>query len=287
MGSSLMEGKVVMITGATSGIGRVTAKTLAGMGADMVVLGRDAQKGKRLMAEISDTTGGKDAEYILCDLASLENVRKAATEFLSRFDRLDVLIANAGGINGKRMTTKDGFEYTFGVNHLAHFLLTNLLLESLKASAPARVVVTSSSAHALGHIEFDDLMSERRYRALKAYSQSKLANALFTFELSRRLQGTGVSANCFHPGVTRSNFVRNMGGVASVMAPIVGAFMQSSEKGARTQIYLASSLEVEGLTGKYFVRSRLEPSSKESNDIESAKRLWETSEELTRPWLEG
>lgn len=283
--SGAMDGKVVLITGATSGIGKVTAKTMAGMGAEVVILGRDEGKGQQLLAEISNATARRDAEFILCDMASLANVGKAASEFRSRYDRLDVLLDNAGGINGQRKVTTEGFEYTFGVNHLAHFVLTNLLLDELKASAPSRVVVTSSSAHAMGHMDFHDLMAERKYGAMKVYSQSKLANTLFTFELARRLQGTEVMANCFHPGAIRSNFVRGMGGAASVMAPVVGIFMHSPEEGAETQIYLASSPEAEGITGRYFVKKREKRPSDESLDVDIAKRLWEVSEELTKKWL--
>jgi NAD(P)-dependent dehydrogenase (short-subunit alcohol dehydrogenase family) len=281
-----MQDKVVMITGATSGIGRVTAKALASMGARVVILGRDMRKGDELLNEIHSSMDEKTAEFILCDMASLDNVRRAALEFHSRFDRLDVLIDNAGGINGKRKVTAEGFEYTFGVNHLAHFLLTNLLLDKLKASAPSRVVVTSSSAHAFGHIDFEDLMAERRYRFMKVYGQSKLANVLFTFELARRLDGTGVTVNCFHPGAVRSNFVKGMGGAASVMAPVVGIFEHSSEKGAETQIHLASSPEVEGVTGKYFFKKKEKRPSDESLDVDVAKRLWEVSGELTKRWLD-
>jgi len=280
-----MDGKVVLITGATSGIGKVTAKTIAGMGAKVVILGRDEGKGQQLLDEVSNTTARRDVEFILCDMASLDNVRKAALEFRSRYDRLDVLLDNAGGINGKRKVTAEGFEYTLGVNHLAHFVLTNLLLDKLKASAPSRIVVTSSSAHAMGHMDFDDLMAERKYRYLKVYGQSKLANVLFTFELARRLQSTGVTANCFHPGAIRSNFVNGMGGAASVMAPVVGVFMHSPKKGAETQIYLASSPEVEGVTGKYFFKRMVKQSSAESTDEDVAKRLWKVSEELTKRWL--
>jgi retinol dehydrogenase 14 len=281
-----MHGKVVLITGATSGIGRVTAKALAGMGARVVILGRDARKGDELLNEIHDYVGETTAEFVLCDMASLDNVREAALDFRSRFDRLDVLIDNAGGINGKRKVTADGFEYTFGVNHLAHFVLTNLLLDLLRASAPSRVVVTSSSAQAFGHIDFDDLMAERRYRSLKVYGQSKLANALFTFELARRLDGTGVTANCFHPGAVRSNFIKGMGGAARAMAPVVGIFERSPEKGAETQIYLASSPEVEGVTGKYFFMKKEKHPSEESMDLDVARRLWEVSGELTKRWLD-
>ncbi len=280
-----MDGKVVLITGATSGIGKVTAKALAGMGATLVILGRDKEKGEMLLDEIKNDSGNTTTEYMVCDLASLDNVRRNALDFNARYDRLDVLIDNAGGINGRRKLTRDGFEYTFGVNHLAHFVLTNLLLEKLRSSAPSRVVVTSSLAHATGHIDFDNLMAEGRYRFLKVYSSSKLANAIFTFELARKLEGTGVTANCFHPGATNSNFVSGIGIVGRVMRPIVGIFEISPQRGAETQIFLASSPEVEGVTGKYFYKKKVKRSSEESLDLDVAKRLWQVSEELTRPWL--
>jgi retinol dehydrogenase-14 len=280
-----MEGKVVLITGATSGIGKVTAIALAGMGASMVIMGRNAKKGEQLLDEMREITGNEDSDYILCNLASLNDVKKSALDFRLRYDRLNVLIDNAGGINGKRKITADGFEYTFGVNHLAHFVLTNLLLDKLKASAPSRIVVTSSYAHALGHIDFEDLMAERTYRFFKVYNQSKLANTLFTFELARKLEGSGVTANCFHPGAVRSNFYKGIGKIGGVMAPLVGTFMRSPEKGAESQIYLASSPEVDGITGKYFHDKKIVRSSDESLDADLAKKFWEVSEELTKPWL--
>jgi NAD(P)-dependent dehydrogenase (short-subunit alcohol dehydrogenase family) len=285
MSSFEMEGKVVLITGATSGIGRVTAKALADKGAKVVIFGRNNEKGKSLLAEIVEDTGNKESEFIHCDLASMDEVKKAAVEFRSRRGRLDVLIDNAGGINGRRKETQDGFEYTFGVNHLAHFLLTNLLLAELKASAPSRVVVTSSSVHKIGHIDFGDLMAERSYGFMRAYSQSKLANALFTFELSRRLEGTEVTSNCYHPGMIRTNFIKGLGALGVIASPFVGLFEHSPAKGAATQIYLASSSEVEGITGEYFFQKKVERSSDESLDLQVAKKLWEVSEELTRPWI--
>jgi len=281
----MLKGKVVLITGATSGIGKVTAITLVGMGATVVVLGRNPEKGKELLREIEKRTGSKGTDFITSDLASLDSVRSAASAFNSRYDRLDVLLDNAGGINGKRMMTKDGFEYTFGVNHLAHFVLTNLLLDKLRSSAPSRVVVTSSAAQMNGHIDFDDLMEEKRYRSFKAYSQSKLANALFAFELARRLDGTRVTSNCFHPGVVRSNFGKGLGGAGGAIYPLIGVFMVSPEKGSETQVYLASSPEVEGVTGKYFAKKEVRRSSRDSNDLVVARHLWEVSEELTRKWL--
>jgi NAD(P)-dependent dehydrogenase (short-subunit alcohol dehydrogenase family) len=285
MQSEVMKGKVVLITGATSGIGKVSAITLAGMGATVVVIGRNLEKGKELLKEIERRTDSKETDFIMGDLASLDDVRSAAMNFNSRYDRLDALLDNAGGINGKRMVTEEGFEYTFGVNHIAHFVLTQLVLDRLKSSAPSRVVVTSSAAHLNGHIDFDDLMAEKKYRSFKAYSQSKLANVLFTFELSRRLKGIGVTANCFHPGTVRTNFGKGLGGIGGAIFPLIGVFMIPPEKGSETQVYLASSPDVEGVTGKYFSKKAVKDSSRKSRDEEVAKRLWDVSEELTKKWL--
>jgi NAD(P)-dependent dehydrogenase (short-subunit alcohol dehydrogenase family) len=285
MQSETMKGKVVLVTGATSGIGKVSAITLAGMGATVVVLGRNMGKGEELIREIEQRTGSKRVDFIVSDLASLDSVRSAALAFNSRYDRLDVLLDNAGGINGKRMVTKDGFEYTFGVNHLAHFVLTHHVLGKLEASAPSRVVVTSSAAYLNGHIDFEDLMGERKYRSFKSYGQSKLANVLFIFELARRLDGTKVTANCFHPGVVRTNFGKGLKGVGGAIYPLLGIFMISAEKGSETQIYLASSPQVEGMTGKYFAKKKAKGTTSDSKDEALASRLWEVSEELTRKWL--
>lgn len=280
-----MRGKVVMITGATSGIGKVAALELADMGATVVIIGRDQEKGKRVMEEIALATGNQTLDFIKCDLASLDEVKKAACEFRSRYQRLDVLIDNAGGVNGKRKVTTDGYEYTFGVNHLAHFLLTNLLLDLLKASAPSRLVVVSSAAHRNGHIDFEDLMSKKRYGSFRAYSQSKLANILFAFELARRYKGTGVTVNALHPGVVRTNFSKGLGRGGDALYGILSILTISAKKGAQTSIYLASSPEVANVTGTYFAKRRVKESSPESKDEAVAKRLWEASEQLTKRWL--
>ena len=280
-----MRGKVVLITGATSGIGKATALELADMGATVVIIGRDQEKGKRVMEEIASATGNQALDFIKCDLASLDEVKKASSEFRSRYQRLDVLIDNAGGVNGQRKVTIDGYEYTFGVNHLAHFLLTDLLLDLLKASAPSRVVVVSSAAHGNGHIDFEDLMSEERYGTFRAYSQSKLANVVFAFELARRLKGTGVTVNALHPGLARTNFSKGLGRGGIALYSILSILIISAKKGAQTSIYLASSPEVANVTGKYFVKRRVKESSPESKDEVVAKRLWEVSEQLTKRWL--
>ena len=275
-----MKGKIVVITGATSGIGRQTAIGLAGMGAKVVMLVRNEEKGAELVKEIKERTANGESECIKCDLASLDSVRRAAQEFKSRHQRLDVLINNAGLVLGKRQVTVDGFEQTFQVNHLSHFLLTNLLLDVLKKSAPSRIVIVGSEAHERAHLDLDDLMLEKGYSAFKAYGRSKLANLLFCFELARRLEGTGVTANCLHPGVVRTSFGRGLGGMSGLY-PLAYPFMISARRGALTSIYLASAPEVANISGKYFSRKRVKRSSKESLDKEMALRLWEKSAKLT------
>jgi NAD(P)-dependent dehydrogenase (short-subunit alcohol dehydrogenase family) len=276
-----MEGKVVLITGATSGIGRETAYGLASMGASVVIFARNGEKAALVMDEIKERARNEDMNFINCDLASLDSVRKAVGDFKSRYQRLDVLIDNAGLISGKRKVTVDGFEYTFQVNHLSHFLLTNMLLDVLKKSAPSRVVIVGSSAHVGAHLDFNNLMLEKDYSAFKAYGRSKLANLLFCFELARRLEGTEVTANCLHPGVVRTHFGHDLSGVAKVFFPILSPFMISARKGASTLVYLASSPEVVKISGKYFSKKIVRSSSEESMDLEIAKRLWEVSATLT------
>ncbi len=251
-----MAQKIVLITGGTSGIGKETALGLARMDATIVIVGRNREKTERVVDDIRTATGNEKIQHYICDLASLEEVRKLAADFLSEHARLDVLFDNAGGINSKRLLSKEGYEMTFAVNHLAHFLLTDLLLDVLKKSAPSRVVVTSSAAANLGHIHFDDLMLGRNYTGFRAYSQSKLANQLFTFELARRLQKTGVTANCLHPGNVRTGFAMNNKGAFKVAWRLLSPFMISAMKGAETPIYLASSPEVQNVSGKYFAKKR-------------------------------
>jgi retinol dehydrogenase 14 len=275
-----MAGKVVLITGATSGIGRETSIGLAKLGAQVVMLVRNEEKGAAMVREIKKRTGNDQSSIILCDLASFSSVRRAAQEFRSKNQRLDVLIDNAGLIIGKRRVTVDGLEQTFQVNHLSHFLLTNLLLDVLKESAPSRIVVVSSKAHEGAHLDFDDLMVNKDYSAFKAYGRSKLANILFCFELARRLEGSGVTANCLHPGVIRTHFGRGLGGMAEIY-PILYPFMKSPRTGAITSIYLASSPEVSNTSGKYFSGKKVQESSKESMDKDMARRLWDESEKLT------
>ncbi len=277
-----MKEKTVIVTGANSGIGFETYVGLAGKGAEIIMMCRNEQKGLEAMGTIKKRSGNENIKLIIVDFSSLESVRTAANEILAKYRELHVLVNNAGGVVGKRTLTKDGFETTFGVNHLAPFLLTNMLLPLLKSSAPSRVVTVSSMAHLSGHINFDDLQSEKRYSMMGAYGMSKLANVLFTSELAKRLQGTQVTSNCLHPGVVATNFGSGGGALISFFYRAFAFAMVSPEKGARTSIYLASSPEVEGVTGKYFVNCKEAKPSKESMNQEIAKRLWDISIQLVK-----
>lgn len=277
-----MRGKVCLITGATSGIGQATAHALAQQGATVLLVARDPARGEATRAAIQAASGNDAVAVLLADLSSQASIRSLAAEVVARYPRLDVLVNNAGGLNGARTLTVDGLELTFAVNHLAYFLLTNLLLDTLKASAPSRIVNVTSEAQSNGRIHFDDLQGERGYSSMRAYSQSKLANILFTYELARRLAGTGVTANCVHPGVVRTGYGAT--GPAWMRGVIVAArpFMRTPEKGAETVVYLASAPEVEGVTGKYFADKRERRSSAVSYDPAVAARLWQVSEQLTK-----
>jgi len=276
-----MQGKFCLVTGSTSGIGRVTALALAKMGATVVLACRDKSKGEATRDEIKAQNPNAPVDILLADLSSQQSVRQLARDFTDRYSRLDVLLNNAGGIFLRRSTTIDGLEQTFAVNYLAPFLLTNLLLDTLKASAPARIVTVASGAHQGATINFNDLQAKKRYSAMGAYGQSKLATILFTHELAKRLQGTNVTANCLHPGTVATNFGNGNGPVLSFLVKLVMRTGISPEKGAETSIYLASSPEVEGVTGKYFSNCKEVHSSKESYDDAAAQQLWEISVELT------
>jgi NAD(P)-dependent dehydrogenase (short-subunit alcohol dehydrogenase family) len=277
-----MAGRTCLVTGATSGIGKATAAGLARLGADLVLVARDRARAEATVAEIKAATGNPRIELLVADLASQASIRQAVQEYRRGHDRLHVLVNNAGGFWATRHSTVDGLEWTFAVNHLAYFLLTNLLLELLVASAPARIVNVTSSAQAIGDIHLDDLQFQRRYRGQAAYNQSKLANVLFTYELARRLEGSGVTVNCGVPGVTRTNFGRDdSGAVMRLLTPLGRPFMRSPEQGADTVVWLASSPEVEGVTGGYYASGRARRSSRRSYDTELAGRLWRVSEELT------
>jgi NAD(P)-dependent dehydrogenase (short-subunit alcohol dehydrogenase family) len=280
-----MAGKVVVITGGNTGIGKEAAVGLASLGARVIITSRNEERGRSARQEIAERSGNDSVDVMPLDLASFRSIRSFAADALDRFDHLDVLVNNAGLILHRRAETQEGFEETFGVNHLGHFLLTDLLLERLRASAPARVVVVSSDAHkgARQGLDFDDLQAEHKYRWAKAYSKSKLANIYFARELARRLDGTGVTVNALHPGFVRSEFGRggDLGGIYGWgIKYLASPFAISPEKGARTTIYLASSPDVEGVSGGYFYKSKPSKPSAVAQDDDAASRLWDASEKL-------
>jgi NAD(P)-dependent dehydrogenase (short-subunit alcohol dehydrogenase family) len=275
-----MTGRVCVVTGATRGIGRATADGLARQGASVVLVVRRSEDGLKVSREIS-AAGGPMPAVVSADLSSQASIRQAAEELKQRYPRLHVLINNAGIITRQRELTVDGIEKQFAVNHLAYFLLTNLLLDRLLAGAPSRIINVSSGAHAGATLDFDDLQGERGYNATRTYSQSKLANILFTYELSRRLQGTGVTVNCLHPGVIGTKLLADYMGVPVGGGALARTFGATPEQGAETIIFLATSAEVEGVSGKYFERRRPRRSSPESYDEAAARRLWQLSEQLT------
>lgn len=262
---------ICLVTGATAGLGRAAARALGGRGATVVLVARSPERGEAVRAEI-EQAGGR-AEVLLADLASLCQVREAAAEFARRFDRLDVLVNNAAVYTRERTLTEDGFETQLAVNHLAPFLLTHLLLPLLRRSAPSRVVTVSSEAHQGASLRWDDLNGERGYNGVRAYAQSKLANLLFTFELARRLEGTGVTANAVHPGVVGTELL--FGGWAPLR--LLRPFLRTPEKGADTLVYLAASPEAAGVSGGYFKDRRPLRASRRARDPEAARRLWEVS----------
>ncbi|NVM53815.1 MAG: SDR family oxidoreductase [Candidatus Helarchaeota archaeon] len=276
-----MSNNICIITGANSGIGKATALGLAKMGAHIVMVCRSEERGLVAQEDIKTQSGNQSIDLLLADLSSQQEIRDLVTEFKQKYSQLHVLINNAGIILPKRTFTVDGIETVFAVNHLAPFLLTNLLLDVLKASAPARIITVSSRTHS-GKIDFDNLQMEKRFSLFKSYGQSKLGNILFTYELARRLDGTGVTANCLHPGGVRTNFGKDLTGIFRIGMIVAGRFLKSPKKGARTSIYLASSPDVEGVTGKYFMAKKEVKSSKISYDESVAKRLWDISAELVK-----
>ncbi len=275
-----MRDKLCLVTGANSGIGRATAEELARRGATVVMLCRDRGRGEAARARIATRVDGARLELLIADLASQRSVRRAAEEFKSAHPRLDVLINNAGVFWGRRQVTGDGLEATFAINHLGHFLLTQLLEEELKASAPSRIVNVSSSAYKAARLNLADLQSERGYDAMRAYGNSKLANILFTYELARRLDGSGVTANCLHPGVVRTRIGRNAPPLIWLFFLVMKPLLLSPAKGAATTVYLATSPEVERVSGKYFVKQVPQPTAARTYTEETARRLWELSEKL-------
>lgn len=276
-----MNGRTVLVTGATGGIGRATAMGLATMGAHLAITGRDGERTEDAAREIR-AEGGGQVDVFVADLSSQAQVRRLADEVLGSLPRLDVLINNVGGYWNARHVTADGLERTFALNHLAPFLLTNLLLGRLQQSAPARVVTVSSNAQAMGRIDFDDLQGERSHSGARAYNQSKLANLLFSYELARRLQGTSVTANALHPGIVSTGFgAEDPGGAQRLFVPLLRPFMLTAEQGAAMSIQLASDPGLGEVSGRFFAKGKPRKSSKLSYDEVSAARLWQISADLT------
>jgi NAD(P)-dependent dehydrogenase (short-subunit alcohol dehydrogenase family) len=276
-----MIGKTVLITGGTGGIGRATAIGLASLGARVGITGRDRARADRAAAAVTRESGNPAVDVFVADMSAQAEVRRLADDVLEAYPRLDVLINNVGGFWAHRHVTADGLEHTFALNHLAPFLLTSLLLDRLVASAPARIVIVSSGAQSMGRIDFDDLMGEGAYSGQRAYNQSKLANIMFTYELARRIEGTGVTATVLHPGVTSTGFgaedtARGWGPLIALMRP----FMKKPARGAETPVYLASSPEVEGVTGRFFASRTARKSHESTYDTATTARLWRVSADL-------
>ena len=276
-----MGGKTVLITGGTSGIGKAMAVAMTAMGANVVVVGRNPARGKAAVEEIKARSHSESVELMLANLFVQSEVRRLAEGFLERYDRLDVLANNAGLVQSKRTETPDGIETTLAINHLAPFLLTNLLIERLEQSAPSRVITVSSEAQRWGNVDFEDMQSRRKYRGFPVYGMTKLANIMFTYELAERLSGTGVTANCLHPGSVGTNFGQNNRGPMALFFRTFKPFMRSPEHGADTLIWLASSPEVEGVSGMYFSDRKEIEAKKVTCDPAARRRLWEISEDLT------
>ncbi len=277
-----LSGKVVLVTGATAGIGLEASAMLAGMGAELVLVARDRAKGDAALATVTARSSSRAVSLMLCDFASQAQIRALAARVTASHPKLHVLVNNAGSVNARREITEDGLERTFAVNHLGPFLLTSLLLEPLARGAPARVVTVASAAHRGGTMPFDDLQFERGgYSILRAYARSKLANVLFTAELARRLAGSGVTANCLHPGAVATNIWSHAPSYARPFLAVAKMFMSSAAQGADTIVYLAASPEMEGQTGGYYERNRKIPPSQLAQDEDTAARLWEHSAALT------
>lgn len=273
--------EVVLITGGSSGMGKATAIELAKVGYYVVILCRSSERGETALSEIIKESGSRDVNLFICDLGNQASIRNFAKEFKNKYKKLNILINNAGVILPGRHITNDGYELQFGVNHLGHFLLTNLLLDIIINSSPSRIVTVSSGAHKTGKIHFDDINLKNNYSIIKAYSQSKLANVLFTYELAERLKGTGVTANCLHPGAVATQMGINRDtGFGAFITGLLRPFFQTPVEGAATSIYLASSAQVEGVTGKYFYKKKPVKSSKISYDKDLGKKLWSFSESL-------
>jgi NAD(P)-dependent dehydrogenase (short-subunit alcohol dehydrogenase family) len=279
--TSSLQGKICMVTGANSGIGKATALALAQMGATVVMVCRDRARGEQARSEITTTSRNNAVDLLQADLSSQQSIRQLVEHFQHHYRHLHVLINNAGASFPGRRETVDGLEMTFAVNYLAPFLLTHLLLDRLTASAPARIVNVSSGSHKAGYIKLDNLQSKNPYRSMRVYGQAKLAVVLFTYELARRLEGKGVTVNCLHPGFVATHFgQRDAGPAFRLLVKVIGSFGASPQEGAKTSIYLASTPEVEGVTGKYFVKSMPKRSAAISYDESLQRHLWEQSAKL-------
>jgi NAD(P)-dependent dehydrogenase (short-subunit alcohol dehydrogenase family) len=276
-----MKNKTVIITGATSGIGKVAADALAGMGASLLLVGRNEAKGSQTIAEIKSNTGNPNLSFLKADLSSMDEVRRLAGEINSQVDKIDVLLNNAGAVFTKFQKTIDSFEMTLALNHLSPFLLTHLLMDRIKAASTSRIITVSSMAHKMASLDFDNLMFEKGYNSWAAYSNSKLANILFTYQLARNLENSKITANTLHPGFVKTNFGRSNGGFLGWLTGLSQVFAITVEEGAKTSIHLASSPEVERTSGKYFVQCKLAESSPASYDEKMQSHLWEISQKLT------
>jgi NAD(P)-dependent dehydrogenase (short-subunit alcohol dehydrogenase family) len=277
-----MSAKTLLVTGGTGGIGRATAVGLAALGARVGITGRDAVRTEAAAADITAETGNPAVDAFAADLSSQAGVRGLAAQVLAQYPRLDVLVNNVGGYWAHRHVTADGLEHTFALNHLAPFLLTNLLLDRLRESAPARVVTVSSGAQAMGRLDFDDLQGEHGYSGQRAYNASKLANVMFAFELARRLQGTGVTSTVLHPGVVRTSFgAEDQTRLFARLTRVARPFMKTPARGAETSVYLASSPDVDGITGAYFANRTPKQANRLAYDPTTTARLWQVSAELT------
>jgi NAD(P)-dependent dehydrogenase (short-subunit alcohol dehydrogenase family) len=281
-GDRTLTGRTILVTGATNGLGLATAEALARMGAAVIIHGRSSDKAKRVVTGLVRVTGNQQVSFVQADFASLADVRRLAEDLNERLPRLDGLINNAGtAVIGRPMTlTGDGYEITFAVNHLAPFLLTNLLLDKIKKSAPARIVVVASEAHRSVKLDLDDLMGERGGVGFRAYSRSKLANILFARALAKRLEGSGVTVNAVHPGVVHTGLLSMSSTPYKLIMILGGWLMKSAQQGARTTVYLASSPEVEGRSGGYYANCTLTEPTADARDDVAAERLWQMSANL-------
>jgi retinol dehydrogenase 14 len=275
-----MRGKIALVTGANSGMGLATTVELALKGAKVIMVCRNRQRGEEALAAAKQKSHSEDIELMLCDLASLESIRSFAEEFTRKYPTLDILINNAGVVTIKRQLTKDGFEMDLGVNHLGHFLLTNLLLEPLKAAEQGRIVVVASGAYKIGALHYEDPTLARRFNPAKAYARSKLANILFTKELAARLQGTRVTVNCVHPGAVGTNIgVNRETGFGKSILKLLSYFFLTPEQGADTAIYLATEPDLQEVTGQYYYRRKNQELTPRAQNKQEAKRLWQWSQE--------